>query len=75
MNHYYDYQALDHLLTDCTDPGQVGNQLDQIMEALTVHASRDGGYHTELEEHYFTLRTLRDIFWKLTPIVNGDRRN
>jgi hypothetical protein len=62
---HYDYQALDRLLTDDSDPVELGNQLDEIMEALAVHAAQDGGYHTQLEGHYYVLRVLRNIFWKL----------
>lgn len=68
MNHgqtYYDYRVLDRLLTDDSDPLELGDQLDEIMEALAAHATRDGGYHARLEEHYYVLRVMRDIFWKL----------
>lgn len=64
---HYNYQILDKLLTDDSDPVELGNQLDEIMEALATHATHDGGYHIKLEEHYYILRTLREIFWNLKP--------
>lgn len=65
---HYNYQALDKLLTDDSDPVELGNQLDETMNALVSHATHQGGYHTRLEEHYYILRTLRDIFWKLKTL-------
>lgn len=65
---HYDYQVLDRLVTDDGTPEELGNHLDEIMQALAAHASQDGGYHTRLEEHYFILRTLRDIFWRLEEV-------
>jgi len=71
MNHgqtYYDYKALDRLVTDDGTPEELGDHLDDILQALAAHASQDVGYHARLEEHYFILRTLRDIFWKLEEV-------
>lgn len=65
---HYNYQALDKLLTDDSDPVELGNQLDETMNALVSHATHDRYYQTKLEEHYYILRTLRDIFWKLKNV-------
>jgi hypothetical protein len=62
---HYNYQALDKHLTEDSDPVELGDQLDEIMQALASHAASDESYHIKLEDHYHVLRTMRNIFWKL----------
>lgn len=62
---HYNYHALDKFLTDDSNFQELGNQLDDIMNGLVSHATHERYYQSRLEGHYYILRTLRDIFWKL----------
>lgn len=61
---HYNYQALDKLLTESSNPLELGDQLDEIMNALVSQVAHD--HRENLEEHYHVLRTLRNILWKLS---------
>ena len=64
----YHYQALDRLLSNDHDPQEVGNTLDEIMHELVTYANQVEDYREKQESHYYMLRILRDIFWKLEKL-------
>lgn len=63
----YDYRELDRFLVEDHDPQLLGDQLDALMCDL-VYVSKDAeDFGRELSDYCYTLRRLRDIFWKKLP--------
>jgi hypothetical protein len=63
--YYYNYHPLDKLLQEEASPEDIGDQLDAILLELVSHACKDNHYIDQIEEHYYTLRQLRDFFWQV----------
>ena len=63
----YDYRELDRFLVEDHDPQLLGDQLDALMCDL-VYVSKDAeDFGRELSDYCYTLRRLRDLFWKDLP--------
>lgn len=63
--YHYDYQELDKFLSTDYDPKGLGDEFDELMSDLVQVSRNEDDFGNTLSNYHYTLRRLRDIFWKL----------
>jgi hypothetical protein len=60
----YDFGRLERWIT-YANPEKLGNELDEIMTDLVAYSGWNDEYYKFLENRFYIVRQLRDIFWEM----------
>jgi hypothetical protein len=62
-----------------SNPIKVGDELDEIMTDLVAYSGWNDDYYKFLENRFYIIRQLRDMFWELenkrSEEYDGDHRD